>query len=438
VAGAVAVVAGSGVALDRGLGPRAAGAGEASGPLTGAWFCPHGGFPGWQGWIVLANPGATIVRVRLTELSAGQPGASESFSVPPLQEVYREVSATEPADATVLEYFGGWIGAAAVVRSGFPPRGVTAQPCESSPRRTWYLLDEPTGPGETSLVVVMNPFSEDAAFDLVARTEQRTIAPGTLRPYVLPARTSVAFRLNDIALEGPGERTVTVTVTARVGRVVAGGAVSSSQGARLSTGAPFARVSDLPAGGGAGSGELVLANPGLNRADLSVIASGRTAQRLLSGPNGISLAAGEVRTIDLQGLAAATIVQSDNAQSLCAIVRVRGAGGQKTSVTGGPGPARQWLVLPALSPKGGRSFLVVHNPGRSRVRIAVQFLGTSGVLAESRLGAISLPPGRTFTVRIRGSRPAAVVLRSHGGSVVVGAASHPADGGYAAMLALPM
>ena len=440
VAAAAALVAGSGVGLDHAIGPRAAGAGEASGAATGAWFCPHGGSLGWSGWVAMANPGTSTVRVRLTELSGAKAPSVTSLSIGPLQQVYREVSAADPADATVVEFFGGWIGAAAVIVSSQSPQAVAAERCEPSPRRTWYLLDQPTGPGDTSFVVVMNPFAEDAAFDLAARTETRTIAPGSLRPYVLAARSSVAFRLNDIALEGPGEQTVAVTVVQRVGRVIAGGVELSARGLRVEGGAVLSRVTDIAAGGYAGTPQLILANPGATRADLSVIGSGRTGQRVVSGPDGISLAAGEVRTIDLKGLTLGAVVQSDNHQPVCVVLRVAGPRGDEATVTGTPAASRAWLVLPALTPKGGRSLLVLQNPGRSGLRLAVQLLGPSGVVPAPRLSAISLPPGRTISVVIpvSASRPLTAVVRAQGGTVVAGAASYPAGGGYAAMLALPM
>lgn len=440
VAAVAAVMAASGVGLDHVLGPRAAGAGAASGSVSGAWFCPHGGSPGWSGWVVMANPGTSTVRVRLTELTAGRGRSVTSVSIGPLRQVYREVSAAAPADSTVVEYFGGWIGAAAVIRSDQSPGRVAAGRCEPSSRRTWYLLDEPTGPGDTSFAVVMNPFAEDAAFDLVARTEQRRIAPGSLRPFVLPARSSVAFRLNDIALEGPGERTVTVNVVQRVGRVIAGGLVLSDAGLRLDGGAVLSRVTDIPAAGYAGAAELILANPGETRAVLSVINSGRTGQRVVSGPDGIALGSGEVRTIEVEGLTGGAIVQSDNRLPVSAVLRAVGPHGDEATVTGTPTPAKAWLILPGLTPRGGRSFLVLQNPGRSGVRVSVQLLGQSGIVAAPRLSAVSLPPGRTISVALPGplSRPVTAVVRAQGGTVVAGAASYPAGGGYAAMLALPM
>jgi hypothetical protein len=392
--------------------------------------------------VVLANPGTATVQVRLTELTAGKVRSVASFSLGPLRQAYREVSAEDPADATFLEYFGGWIGAAAVIASDQSPSGVGAERCEPTPRRTWYLLDEPTGAGETSYVVVMNPFAEDAAFDVVARTENRTIAPGSLRPYVLPARSSVAFRLNDIALEGPGEHTVAVRVSQRIGRVIAGGVAVSSGGLRAEAGAVPARMTEIPASGYAGPAELILSNPGETRADLTVISSSRAGQRVVSGPDGLSLAGGAVRTVELEGLTGAAVVQSDNRQPVGAVLRVAGPRGDQATVTGAAAPGRAWLVLPALTPKGGRSFLVLQNPGRSGARVSVQALGQGGVVPAPRLSAIGIPPGKTISVALSGAlgaRPVTLVVRAKTGTIVVGTVSYPANGAaYAAMLALPM
>src|SRR3989442_11391670 len=131
--------------------------------------------------------------------------------------------------------------------------------------------DAQTGHGETSYVVVMNPFAEDAAFDVVARTENRTIAPGSLSPYVLPARSSVAFRLNDIALEGPADHTVTVQVTQRIGRVIAEGVAVSPRGLRAQAGAVPSLITDIPAARYGGLAQFLLSNTGDNPAELPVI-----------------------------------------------------------------------------------------------------------------------------------------------------------------------
>lgn len=433
----VTAVGASGAALDHLVGPRAAAGGTPEAAATGAWFCPHGGSPGWSGWIVVTNPGSAQVKVRLTQLTDRRVRAVSEFAVPPLRQVYREVSASDPADATAVEYFGGWVGVGAIIRSS-SPTGTAAERCEPAARRTWYVLDEPTGPGDTTFLVVMNPFAQDASFDVVVRTELRTIAPGALRPYVLPAHSSVAFRLNDIALEGPGESTVTVEVDQRIGRVVAGGLVQTPDGIRAEAGSDTpSKSSAIPAGGYAGAAQLILYNPGQDRAEVTVVSSGRTGQKLASGPNQISLAPGEVKTVPMEGLpGAAVLVQSDNGQSIISALRLTGAGGDEATVSGVAVPSRAWLALPALSPSGGRSILVLQNPGRTSDRIDVQLIGANGTVPAPRLRAVLIPPGRTISLVLPGGgKPVSALVRATRGTVVVGTAANPGGGAaYAASL----
>ena len=147
-------------------------------------------------------------------------------------------------------------------------------------------------------------------------------------------------------------------------------------------------------------------------------------------------------TVQLDGLTGAAVVQSANRQPVAAILRLAGPRGDQATVTGAAAPRTAWLVLPALTPKGGRSFLVLQNPGRSGARLNVQVLGQDGVVAAPRLSAIVVPPGRTISLVLPGglvARPVTLVVRAQTGTVVAGTASYPANGaGYAGMLALPM
>jgi Family of unknown function (DUF5719) len=443
VAVAIMALAATGVALDHVIGARALGSGSAEGPTSGAWYCPHGGSSGWQAWIVLTNPGPSNVRVRLTQLTRGGVRSVATFTVPAVREIYRPVSADDAADATAVEYFGGWVGASAVLSSD-SPSGLAAERCEAGPRRTAFLLDEPTGAGDTAYLVVMNPFAADAAFDVVIRTEQRTIPPGPLSPYVLKGRTSVAIRLNDFALEGPGEQTVTAQVTEQIGRVVVGELVQSFGGIRAEAGgAEPARTIILPAGGFVGQPDLILFNPQRDRADVSVTSSGKTGQRVVSGPEPISLAPGEVKTVgfaEFEGAGAE--VRSDNKEPVVATLRVTGPQGDPATVVGTAAGAGSWLVMPCAPPEGGKSFLVLQNPGHTDLRLSVQLIGTDGAVPAPRLSFVLLPAGRTITIGLSGpakGRPVSALVRAESGTFVAGGASYARGGaGYGVTIGLPM
>jgi hypothetical protein len=439
---AVAVVA-TGVFLDRAVGARATGSGSVSSEPTGAWFCPHGGSPGWHAWVVVTNPGPSTVRVRLTQIALGHVRSVGTFTVGPLRQAYREVSAEDPSDVATVEYFGGWVGAAAIMRSD-SPAGLAAERCEPSARHTWFLLDQTTGADDSSFVVVMNPFATDAAFDLVMRTEQRKIAPGVLSPLVLKARSSVAIPVNEYALESPGEQTVTVEVTQRIGRVVAGGFVRSAEGIRAETGsAQPAQTTVLPAAAFAGQPDVILFNPQTDPADVSVLSSGRTGQRVVPGTTSVSLGPDQVKTLgfsDFPGSGA--VVRSDNKQPVVAAMRVTGLQGDPATVVGATDAARSWLVMPSTPPTGGKAFLVIQNPGRTGLKLSVTLIGPDGAIVSSRFSAVLVPPGKTTSLALAGvakGGPVSAVVRAEGGTFVAAMASYGRGGvGYAVTLGLPM
>jgi hypothetical protein len=442
VALAVAVLGGSGALLDRSLGPREPASSRATGPLTGSWYCPHGGGAGWKAWVVIANPGPEAVTVETTTFGESGPKASSAFAVAATSQVYREVPAEEAGAATQVEYFGGWVGAGTVIRSRGPDPGTAATRCAAAPRSSWFLPDALTGRGQTAVLVVMNPFAETAQFDVSIRTEKRPISPGLLTPFVIEPGTSVGLRLNRYALQGPGERTVGVRVTVRTGRVVAAGVGVSPEGLRAELGAsPLLLRIALPAGGYEGTASLALSNPGTTRSQLVLISQAGSGQRVVSGAEGLSVAAGGVRTVQLEDFGGAAAVDSTNDRPLAAVLRLAGTSGDLATIGGGA-PAPRWLVLPTLPPDGGQALLVLQNPGRKTADVSIRFIAPTGPVAAPGVAHRIIQPGRAFRLDLSkalGDQPISVVVVATGGSIVAGSSSYPADGsGYASTLGLPI
>lgn len=438
----VAVLVASGLLLDRVVGPNAAAEGSSAGVHSGALFCPHGGHHGWHGWVVITNPGQRPVRVRLTELAKNGSLLAGTFTVPALRQVYREVSADDPADATEVEYFGGDVGAAAIVESAGAPGGVAAERCEHSGHRNWFVMDVPTGQDQTSHLAVMNPFDEVAVFDVVLRTEKRKVEPGPLSPYVLAPHHSVGIPLNDYLLLGSDEDSLIAQVTQRMGRVVPGGLTVSTAGVRGEAGLPLAAPRwMLPAGADAGARRLVVLNRGSSRADLLVVAHGPKGQRLVSGAEGLSVGADGVRTFEPARLKdAGLLVEDANGRPVITALGLSGPGGDSAGLNGSPLGARRWLVMPALPPSGGKAFLLVQNPGRQQVEVSFRLIGTGGSAAASVLPRVVLS-GRTIglTLPSQGGRPVSVLVEADGGTIVAAAASYSSGRtAYAATLGLPM
>jgi Family of unknown function (DUF5719) len=435
-----ALVAGSGVFLDRVVGARAEPRGLPGAGLSGASFCPHGGHAGWKGWVVVTNPGRRRVRVRLTQLNARGTGSVSTFTIGAQRQAYRQVPAEDPADSTLVEYFGGWIGATSILATG-TPGGLAAMACDQGAHRNWFVMDLPTSAGQTSYLVLMNPFQEPAQFDVVLRTEERGVAPGPLSPYVLPPGRSVAIAVNDFLLLGPTEESLTARVVQRMGRVVAGGLTLSGTGIRAEPGIAAAGTRwVIPAAGDAGTRQLIILNSGDARADLSVAAEGSAAQRLVSGPEGFSVGPGNVKTFEPERVKdAGYLVASSNGRAFVAALRLAGPGGDTATIEGSAATADRWLVLPAVPPSGGRSFLVLQNPGRGRVDVAIHLLGSGGPVLGGPASR-TLLPGRTIRITLPSQEgPVSAVVTARGGTIVASAASYSPDlAGFASTLGLPM
>jgi hypothetical protein len=425
--------------FDSRFGPRAQASGDPEGFVSGAWFCPHGGSPGWRAWVVVANPGDHPVAVRATTFTTNGGGDAVNFSVGAGKQVYREVPATDPSSSTEVEYFGGAIGASAVIQAG-TAGGVAAEGCSIGPHRDWLMPDERTSVGETAYIVVMNPFAQDASFDVVIRSEDRQVRPASLTPYVLGPRTSVGIRVNDYVLLAEGEATVAVEVVPRLGRVVAGGTVATATGLRAEVGLDSeAEEWVIPASGYAGSVELVAMDLGLSTAELTVNSQSATSDRLVSGPIGLSVPAGGVASFQVDGLPdAGSVVRSTNQVPVALALRLSGPNGDSATLAGAPAPAAAWLVMATVPPSGGTEFVVLENPGRTDAVVTFTLIGGGA----APLAPVTVPAGRTIQVPLApavGKRPASVVVHSEGGTIVAAGVSYSSgDTGYAATLAIPI
>jgi hypothetical protein len=426
--------------FDSHLSPRARATGEPQGFISGAWFCPHGGSPGWRAWVVVANPGDQPVAVRATTFTTNGAGEAVNFSVGAGRQVYREVPATDQSSSTEIEYFGGVVGASSVIQAG-ATGGVAAEGCSIGPHRDWLMLDERTSPGETAYVVVMNPFAQDASFDVVIRSEDREVRPATLSPYVLGPRTSVGIRVNDYALLAESEATVAVEVVPRLGRVVAGGTVATTTALRAELGIDSAAEEwVIPSSGYTGQAELVAMDMRLSTAELSVDSQSSEAERVVSGPIGLSVQAGGVATFQVDGLAdAGMVVRSTNQVPVVLALRLTGPNGDLATLSGAPAPASAWLVMATAPPNGGTEFVVLENPGRTDAVVTFKLIGGG---AAPPLAPVTLPAGRTIQVPLSaavGKRSVCVEVHSEGGTIVASGLSYSSgDTGYAATLGIPI
>jgi hypothetical protein len=449
VAALVALVAASAAILDGSVTPGAASPAATAGhQRTGAWFCPHGGGAGWKGWVALANPGGSTVRIRLTGFGASGGGVPSTFDVPAHAQIVRGVAASDQGAGTEVEYFGGWVQASATVSAGLGASAQsTTERCLPGAGSDWYVPGMSTRVGETAYLVALNPFAEVAEFDVALFTEKRSVRPGTLTPFVVPPRHSVVIKLNQFALLAQGENALVVHVASRVGRVVVGGVVETGRALVAEAGVPGGATRwVLPAGGTSAAVRLVAFNPGSRRSDLSVISQGVVGQLLASGTNGLSVPAGGVQTFPLRVLPdAGMVVQSTNGQPVVVALQVEGSNGDPAIVGGAPaagsGPlSGRWLVVPGVPSGTGRATLVLENPGRIDAQVRIAWIGPNGPVLAYPEEPVTVPAGRAVQFPlpgVGGPLVSALVTVVSGEAVPAAWSSSGQGAGFAVVIGLP-
>jgi hypothetical protein len=442
----VGAVVAAAVWLQRGVGQKALAEPTVANASSGAWFCPHGGGAEWQDTVQVANPGPDPVRIRVTALSEGRPGRPKTYTVDPGSEVLLREPATTRAASTVVEYFGGWVAASWVAHAGGGETGVAAEPCSATAGQTWLLPDGSTQLAENaagpqsrrsldSYVVVMNPFAVDAVFSLTLYTDKDApVRAGEWTNVDLKPFRSRAFHLNDQRL---GYSTVSATLDAKVGRVVASSLdVSAVGGIRSSLGQPSPASGSgvFPGAFDQGRTELVLMNPTGRpvQATGSMLGNGDPAP--LSGPEGDRANADSAQTFPQTTDGPTSFVVDVPPGS--AVVR-RTYGESSDSAATGPGrPARAWVLLPAV---GGPPFhpgAVIANPGSQAIDVRLSYLPSGTKEPAPAPITVHVPPMRTVAVpaAFAQARPlAAILAMSADGTFVPAEASYSLGlRGYAA------
>ena len=363
-----------GIAAER-EGPATPAAAPRGTAVSNAWLCPHGGGKGWTGTIALADPGPDSVDVRVTELSTGAPSAPVTITVPAGHEVLQPVEAGSTADATYIEAFGGWVAAGWLLRAAPPSSGLGVEPCAPAASRTWYTADSDTQQGHRSYLVVMNPFSVEAVFDVALfRPRLPPVRSADWIDLTLPPGRSMALSVGSKVL---GQEIVGAEIDVSRGRVAAASlAVSPDGGVRSDLAAPApSATAYLPVAQGAGQADLAVFVPGTEGVQLTT--------QLLSAVS--PQAAGTAANTQQPGASTAVYpiiwvgpssvnVTSAGGVPFVAALRARGQQYDDGATGGAVAPATAWVVTPTVGGEPAQPQLVLVDPGPSAVRVTLQLL----------------------------------------------------------------
>jgi hypothetical protein len=438
-----AVIVGA-TAADR-IGPAEPAAAVPGAALSSVWLCPHGGGEGWDGAIALADPGPSPVDVRLTELGADEPGPPIALTVPAGHEVIQPVRSGSASDVTYVEVFGGWVAAGWVLRGDAATPGVAAEPCAPAGARSWFVVDSDTDQHQHAQLVVMNPYSVDAVFDVALfRPRLPPLRPAEWTDITLaPGRS----RSLDVGARLLGQSVVGVEVDVSRGRVAAASlGWSADGGIRSVLAAPAASPTwYLPVAPGAGRSTLLeVLIPGAEGAQLTTQLLSSEAEPVAAGPAAdtqqppASTASYEIistgpSAVDLSSVTGVPIVAA-----------VRAAGRGDAAATGGaPALAPAWVVTPTIGSASTPPGLVLVNPGDAPLHVTLRLLpkGDTGVGPDT---TITVPAGRAVGAPpgfLRQGPSASVLVTADGDVVALGTSSSDGkhgSGAYASAVGVPI
>ncbi len=401
----VAAVVAGGVGLDRGLGVRlpapAPGSGTDSGADSGAWLCPHGGGPGWEGRLYLANPGTRTSTVRVSTMTQKSSAPVRTVTVDPGTTTRVIVSASAREASTYVEYFGGWVAAGWLTVTATPQgTGVGAEPCApATDASTWYTANGSTPKGAKATIVIMNPYGANAIFDVVLYAADRApIHESALTDVVLKPHRSMFVPIQTLLPLEPAVGSEIDVHAGRIGVAAVDSSIQNGVGAVLGTTTQVSSLT-IPLLGGSGQRSLSVIVPGAAGARFDGTNLGETASQPAGGLSGVAQdpqtsQSYAVATSGASGLRLAAQVGSTG--TFVSAVASMGQGSD-FAATGGAPPAAKWVVLPTVAGDPSKPGLVITNPGTSPASVTLHALSASGptdvTLPISAGSSVSVPVG---------------------------------------------
>ena len=186
---------------------------------SSAWYCTGAqARPDGQavGTVVVLNTGTRARRGSVTVV----PDQGDPRSVP-LRVAAGGSASVRLADvvtadnaSALVELDGGRVVAELVTQG---PRGDSVTPCASSASDSWYFAEGATTRDANEVLMVFNPFPEDALADFSFSTETDRVVPQALAGLVVKGRGMVAVPVGDHVRRRAAVSTI---VTSRVGRLV--------------------------------------------------------------------------------------------------------------------------------------------------------------------------------------------------------------------------
>lgn len=187
--------------------------------LDGAWYCPvgssaPGGFADHE--VYISNLSDEPAIANLSILTGEGPGPGRRIELPPRSTERVQLSETQLADVAgaVVEIIGG---RGVVGHSVETEQGVAEGPCATHAASTWYFASGRTSRDSTQYLALMNPFPENAVFDVEFQAVGRSREPETLQGAFVEARSIKLIDVGDFVRR---EELLATKITTARGRLV--------------------------------------------------------------------------------------------------------------------------------------------------------------------------------------------------------------------------
>ncbi len=167
------------------------------------WYLAEGYTgPGFETWLLLANPGDTAANVRVSYMPESGQVIQKDYTVAASSRYTVLVNGVEGLPATGVsmrvESTNG-VGIVAERSMYFNSGGRTGGSCShcaTSPQPAWYFAEGYTGQGFDTYLLVQNPSGADANIQVDLMGEDAHVAPASF-PFTVKAHSRFTMRVND-------------------------------------------------------------------------------------------------------------------------------------------------------------------------------------------------------------------------------------------------